>query len=172
MLMVVAGRKWIAIAAIAAILVSGVAAAGEGVPGAGVVPMPAHIESRSGAFAIRAGIRILIPRDPRAARVARYFADLLQQTHGIKLETEESGTAKLPHAIVFQLDRPPAVFSKAPSSPEGYTVDISSDRIKLSANDPRGLLYAAVTLWQLCASNRTPGDAWAHARLRAALPVP
>jgi hexosaminidase len=159
MLMVVAGRKWIAMAAIAAILVSGVAAAGEGVPGAGVIPMPAHIESRGGAFAIRAGIRILIPRDPRAARVARYFADLLQKTHGIKLETEESGTAKLPHAIVFQLDRPPAVFSEAPSSPEGYTVDISSDRIKLSANDPRGLLYAAVTLWQLCASNRTAGDA-------------
>jgi hexosaminidase len=152
MLMVVAGRKWIAMAAIAAILVSGLAAAGVGMPGAAVVPIPAHIESRSGAFAIRAGMRILIPRDPRAARVARYFADLLQQTRGIKLEIEESATAKLPHAIVLELDPPAAVSSKALSSPEGYTVDISSERIELSANDPRGLLYAAVTLWQLCTS--------------------
>lgn len=145
-------------AAIAAIGVSGLAAAGGGVPGAGLIPMPAHIESRSGAFAIRAGMRISIPRDPRAARVARYFADLLQQTQGIKLETEESGTAKVPHAIVFTLDpRAPGV-SKASSGPEGYTVDISPDRIKLSASDPRGLLYAAVTLWQLCTSNQTSGD--------------
>jgi hexosaminidase len=145
-------------AAIAAIMVSAVAAAGVAVPGAGLIPIPAHIESRSGAFAIRAGMRISIPRDPRAARVARYFADLLQQTQGIRLETEESGTAKVSHAIVFTLDSRATGVSKASSAPEGYTVDISPDRIKLSASDPRGLLYAAVTLWQLCTANRTSDD--------------
>jgi hexosaminidase len=34
-------------------------------------------------------------------------------------------------------------------NPEAYALDVSPQRIVLSASDPRGLLYAAVTLWQL-----------------------
>jgi hexosaminidase len=128
----------------------------------GVIPAPAHVESRPGAFVIRAGTHLSIPRDPRAARVARYFADLLQKTRGIQLATDESGAGHAAHSIVFRLDARPAASARASSStgsnPEAYAVDISGDRIVLSASDPRGLLYAAVTLWQLCTSGEAQGD--------------
>jgi hexosaminidase len=122
-----------------------------------VIPAPAHVEPRSGGFTIRAGTR-LSPQDPRAARVARYFADLLQKTRGIKLATGASGADPTARSIVFKLDARAAGSSKASSNPEAYAVDISSDRIVLSASDPRGLLYAAVTLWQLSTSGQAHDD--------------
>ena len=123
-----------------------------------VIPAPAHVESRPGAFVIRASTQLTIPRDPRAARAARYFADLLQKTRGIQLATDESGAGHIAHSIVFRLDALAAGSSKTSSrtesNPEAYSVDISPNRIILSARDPRGLLYAAVTLWQLCTASQ------------------
>jgi N-acetyl-beta-hexosaminidase len=146
-------------------------------PPISVIPLPAHVEPRSGSFAIRAGTRIAIPRDPRATRVARYFSQLMLSTRGIRLDvspaagdnssasmrpTPEAGANSFastqpvrsaPGVIVFDL-RPASAAQSAASatssrSPEAYTLDIRPGRIVLSATDPRGLLYAAVTLWQL-----------------------
>src|SRR6266404_3590391 len=89
-----------------------------------VIPLPAQIESRDGGFAIGAGTRLAIPADPRAARVARYFVDLMQKTRGIKLETVSGASG----AVVFRLGPP-----DGKSNPEAYTLDISSDRAVLSA---------------------------------------
>src|SRR2546430_1860240 len=162
------GVKWcatIAIAPFVALWVGGTASAGASGQ-LSVIPQPSHVDVRSGAsgahappyqpFAIRDGTRLSTPRNPRVARVARYFAALLQETRGIKLASEVSGAhsesdsarARSP-AIVFRLVAPSVAASP---SPEAYVIDVSSDRILLSASDPRGLLYAAVTLWQLCTS--------------------
>src|SRR3984893_16497631 len=158
MLMGGAGLKWIVMAATVALMVGGGARAA--VPA--VIPAPAHVESRSGAFVIRTGTRLLIPRDPRAARAPRYFADLLQQTRGIRLATDESRAGHAAHSIVFRLDARRTASSKTSSNtesnPEAYAIDISPDRIVVSANDQRGLLYAGVTLWQLCTSGEAQGD--------------
>ncbi len=144
-----------------------------------VIPQPADIEFRAGIFAIRTGTRLSFPHDPRAARVARYFAQLMQDTRGIKLEMS-AGTAAA-HGIVLKLEArqpsaaasnlgPAAGDSSAAdgdtgdephvsssgargANPEGYAIDVSADHIVLSASDPRGLLYAAVTLWQLGTSH-------------------
>jgi hexosaminidase len=158
MLMGGAGLKWIVMAATVALMVGGGVRAA--VPG--VIPAPAHLESRSGAFVIRTGTQLLIPRDPRAARAARYFADLLQQTRGIRLATDESRAGHAAHSIVFRLDArrtaSPKSSASTESNPEAYAIDISPDRMVVSASDPRGLLYAGVTLWQLCTSGETQGD--------------
>jgi hexosaminidase len=157
-----------------------------------VIPLPAHVEPRNGSFAIRAGTRIAIPRDPRAARVARYFAELMLATQGIQLNVgpiagvstsrvpapatgvdssgvsapaagsdspRVSGPASLrpagsvPGVIVFELrsvaPAPNATGATSSRNPEAYTLDVRPGRVVLSATDPRGLLYAAVTLWQL-----------------------
>jgi hexosaminidase len=119
-----------------------------------LIPAPAMVESRDGVFAIRAGTRISIPRDPRAAGSARFFAELLQQTRGTRLEVVERSDATAPvHSILFRFD-PQAVGS----SPEGYAIDVSSRQIVVSAADARGLLYGAVTLWQLCTSDAAHSD--------------
>jgi hexosaminidase len=122
-----------------------------------VIPKPVRVEAHSAprgadspryrSFAIRDGTRLSIPRDPRAARVARYFAALLQETRGIKLAEASAGS------IVFRLV--PRSVTASPS-PEAYVIDVSGDRIVVSASDPRGLLYGGVTLWQLCSSDEIP----------------
>ena len=174
------GLKWIGVGVTAALAfcgggsVAGEMGASEQNSGAGaerdvrvsVIPQPARVESRSGVFAIRSGTRISITRDPRAARVAGYFAELLQQTRGIKLANHASGDEHSLHSIVFKLNARPRAPAEASANAaanaaaivEAYTIDISSDRIVLSADDPRGLLYAAVTLWQLCTSGGGSGD--------------
>src|SRR5215470_9549902 len=78
-----------------------------------IIPQPAGIEPRPGVFVIRAGTRLSIPRDPRAARVAHYFASLLQETSGMKL----TGTGGA-HSIAFEL-------APKPSNPEAYSIDIT-----------------------------------------------
>lgn len=122
-----------------------------------LIPVPSHVESRTGAFAIRADTRLAIPRDSGAARVAGYFADLLQRTHGLRLEVgsaahtaSHAAAVSGSRAIVFELHKGSGA---AMFDPESYTLDVSPNRIVLSASDTRGLLYAAVTLWQLTTSS-------------------
>lgn len=124
-----------------------------------LIPVPSHVESRTGVFAIRADTRLAIPRDSGAARVAGYFADLMQKTHGLRLEvgsaaheaSDAAGASAL-HAIVFELHKEPRA---ATPNPESYTLDVGPNGIVLSASDPRGLFYAAVTLWQLTTSSHS-----------------
>jgi hexosaminidase len=120
----------------------------------GLIPMPAHVEFRSGGFAIRAGTGLSIPRDPRAARVARYFADLMRETRGVELKTDQADGHTAADSIAFRL----VGHLSSSSDPEAYSIDVSPQRVVLSASDPRGLLYAAVTLWQLCTSSQASGN--------------
>src|SRR3954465_2576760 len=79
-----------------------------------VIPLPAQVEPRSGSFAIRAGTRIANPRDPRAARVARYFAELMLATQGVRLSMAPAVGPKLSTASV-----PPADANSSAGSAPG-----------------------------------------------------
>ena len=124
------------------------AAAAPVVRQADVIPAPARVAFRDGVFAIHASTLISIPRDPGAARIARYFAGLLEQSRGVRLDVVERSNDSLPAgAIAFRLDQP-----VAGANPESYAIEVAPRQILLSAGDPRGLFYAAVTLWQLTTS--------------------
>ena len=113
-----------------------------------VIPAPARVAFREGFFTVRAGTAISIPRDPETARIARYLAGLLEETRGVRLNVVERSDDSLPEgSIAFRLDE-----AQAGANPESYAIDVSPRRIVLSAGDPRGLFYAAVTVWQLSTS--------------------
>ena len=119
-----------------------------------VIPAPARVEFRSGVFAVRDGTVISFPRDPGAARIARYFADLVEQTWHVHLTPVERSNETAPEdAIVFRFGH------AAESSPESYAIDVAEHRIVAAAGDSRGLFYAAVTLWQLGTSAGANGSA-------------
>jgi hexosaminidase len=130
-------------------------------PAVDVIPAPARVTSGEGVFAFRADTWISLPRDPGVARIARYFGDLLEQTRGVHLRplSGKEVTSAFQAVIVFRLDR-----STSGMSPEAYEIKISSRQVVVSAADPRGLFYGAVTLWQLCTAKTT--DA-AHITLHA-----
>jgi hexosaminidase len=114
-----------------------------------VIPIPAKVALTGDVFAFRADTWISIPPDPRVARIARYFADLLREAPGIQLTARQNASsAGLPASVIeFRLDP-----SAPDDNPESYAIDVSQQRIVASARDPRGLFYAAVTLWELCTS--------------------
>lgn len=116
-----------------------------------VIPEPAFVQLHAGVFVIDDGTRLSASGDPHESRIARYFAELMRTTRHVRLDLAgRTGVAGSANTIVFRIDG--AVGSAAR---EAYTIEIRPTGALLSAADERGLLYAAVTLWQLCTSDMT-----------------
>jgi len=105
-----------------------------------VIPAPAEWRALDGTFTVMARTAISIPSG-REEWTARYFADLVARTRGLSLPVVRTPAAK---AISFSLDAGDRI-----ASDEGYELRITPSGITVSARDPRGLFYGAVTLWQL-----------------------
>ncbi|MGN7726856.1 beta-N-acetylhexosaminidase [Luteimonas sp. 22616] len=119
-------------------------------PPLSLIPEPASLALREGAFELRADTP-LVAADPRAAQVARQFAGYLQRSRGIAPQIRDTAAGDA-SAIEFRI-APVA----ADASPEAYSLDVSPQRIVVSAGDARGLFYGAVTLWQLATSGVDKG---------------
>jgi hexosaminidase len=115
-----------------------------------LIPLPASVTAREGQFVLRPDTAIY-STDARSAHIARYFTELLRTTHGMVLAARPLPRRAVPgpgapaHAILFRLD-PQA---SAPG-PESYQLEVSRGGVLVSAPEPQGLFYGAVTLWQLC----------------------
>jgi hexosaminidase len=119
-----------------------------------VIPAPASVVPGMGGFRVHAGAPVSTPEDPESHRIATYFAELLHASHGVALKVRTTqGELPPAHAIVFRLD-PQA----RGQTPESYQVDISPEQVVVSAREPRGLFYGAVTLWQLCSGPAVHGE--------------
>jgi hexosaminidase len=122
-----------------------------------LIPEPASLALRDGAFELRADTPLLAS-DPRAAQVARQFADYVERSRGIAPQVHDAAAGDAP-AVEFRI-APMA----AGASPEAYSLDVSPQRIVVSAGNARGLFYGAVTLWQLATADEGDGVV---ARIRA-----
>jgi hexosaminidase len=118
-----------------------------------VIPRPASVSSRPGHFLLRSDTEVYATADAQSQRIATYFTELLRTSHDMalrvrKLPQAEGADSRVPaHAVLFRLD------PQAPgTSPESYQLDVSADAVTISAREPQGLFYGAVTLWQLCSA--------------------
>ena len=118
-----------------------------------IIPAPASVEPRVGTFTIGQGTQIRIAG--RAEEwVAGYFAALVRRSHALTLPVRvPQGADSTARAIVFRLD--PAAPGAAP---EGYQLDVSPERVQVTARDRAGLFYGAVTLWQLSSAPAPGGN--------------
>jgi len=120
---------------------------------ANVIPRPESVTRAEGSFVIAKGGEISFPKDPAAAQIARYLAELLGTNQSVTLRPVEVSAKRVPrHAIELHLVR-----TGTNGAPEGYTLEINAERAAVTASDPRGLFYGAVTLWQLCPAGAAPG---------------
>ncbi|WP_425501442.1 family 20 glycosylhydrolase [Pseudoxanthomonas yeongjuensis] len=131
-----------ALAALAAIPLGAMAANNTALAEPALIPAPASMQRHAGNFLVgpTTPVRAL---DPQARAAADQFASLVARTHALQLKVQEAG-GDHKGAIDFRID-PEA----AGANPESYTLDADPQRIVVSARDPRGLFYGAVTLWQL-----------------------
>jgi N-acetyl-beta-hexosaminidase len=110
--------------------------------GAVLVPAPLRVEEGTGTFRVTSGMNVSANGDG----IARYFVELMERSRGIRLEGRAADNAP----IHFAID--PAAGTE---NPESYEVRITSRGILVSAREPRGLFYGAVTLWQLLTPEST-----------------
>jgi hexosaminidase len=111
----------------------------------GVIPLPAEIIPETGSFSVDPTTTVRVPRGDRDAdNAARYLVELWTRSNGLTLPVSMSATgshAPPTHMIAFRRQRG--------FGPEAYGLEITPQQITVSASSAAGLLYGAVTLWQL-----------------------
>jgi hexosaminidase len=134
---------------------------------ADVIPAPAQVIPGRGAFLVTERTVVWLPRDPGASESARYFVDLLRRAHrGWLTAIVGSPGRTAGPVIVFNLERAPPG-----ANPESYEINVTPRRVVVSAGDRRGLLYGAVTLWQLCTAGMGAPATGAQSARRITLPA-
>jgi hexosaminidase len=107
-----------------------------------LLPLPSHVTEHRGAFRLSPSEAIRVPpRDKGAATAAHYLSDLLRTSNAIRLPVREGRGA-----VRF--------LRKRGFAAEGYSVSSNLDGIAVAASTDAGLLYGAVTVWQLATGER------------------
>ena len=112
-----------------------------------LVPFPADITPRAGAFTLKTGVALCAPDgDIEARGVAVQLRAMLKRAHpagGPALRiADHRHPCPAEGAIVFERTKPEA-------SPEAYDVTVDDRRVTITAATRQGLFYGAVTMWQL-----------------------
>jgi hexosaminidase len=115
-------------------------ALGAALPARAVIPEPAAIETRPGALTLVTGTPVYAPGgDEGARRAARILQALSRRTGGPDLVLAD----RPPRGTSIRLERHTGL------APESYRLAITARGVRIEAGDDAGLLYGAVTLWQL-----------------------
>ncbi|HEY2627804.1 MAG TPA: beta-N-acetylhexosaminidase, partial [Usitatibacter sp.] len=133
--------------AIACSLAALSAAAGE----LAIVPVPASVQRHEGTFALSEQVPVVVAAAGKdSLRVGENLASLLNRSHGLTLAV--SAGAPRDGAIVLEHDR------RAGAGAEAYRLDVTPQRITISASTAVGLFRGVTTLWQMVPPRGTAGD--------------
>jgi hexosaminidase len=118
-----------------------------------ITPRPLLGEMRPGAsITLTNGDPVVVARgDVGARRVARYLADLVLKTRGLRFATAARASRS---AVTITLER-----GGGRSDDEGYTLDVSDHGVRIVASSDAGLFYGAVSFWQMITANGGTGAA-------------
>jgi hexosaminidase len=109
-----------------------------------ILPAPARVTQLAGEFVLTERTRIASGSSGDADWVAQYFLDLLRRTRGLALSVDvTAGATRQDPGIALLID--PSV----PPVAGAYRLEIDPSGVTVSARDRAGLLYGAVTLWQM-----------------------
>lgn len=107
-----------------------------------IVPNPASIVAGSGVFVVSGQTALVIPpHDAGARSAAAFLSDLLDRTKAVHVKRSLGS----PRGEIIELQRGPVPTAGL----ESYRLEVRTDRILIRAPTDAGLLYGALTLWQL-----------------------
>jgi hexosaminidase len=104
-----------------------------------VIPLPAHVATGQGSFALDRNVRIVAPADKRAQEIAAFLRDGIRDQSGLALRTGKAG--KRP-SIELRID--PSIRGE-----EAYRLSVTPQQVVIAAADDRGLFWGVQTLRQL-----------------------
>ncbi len=117
----------------------------------GVIPAPAKAMPGSGGFGVDSTVVMRVPpHDRDAEAAARYLADLWTRTNGLTLPVRAGPSEG--HAPTIEFKR------RSGYRREAYRIEVTPQRIIVSATFSAGLFYGAVTLWQLLPAGSKDGQ--------------
>jgi hexosaminidase len=123
---------------------------------ASIIPIPQVLTPRPGTLRVTSRTP-LRAASPVALPAARYLAQLVRMTPGIALHPVVAAAGAAANgvgSISLQID------PQAPGTdPESYQLEVDGQGARISARDPRGLLYGALTLWELMGGTGATPDA-------------
>jgi hexosaminidase len=110
-----------------------------------LIPFPARFSGGAGRFGLTTATRILTTaKDPAQLAAAQLLATQLKATSGLPIANVPSTPALLKGKhIVFEKH------TEGRCGPEGYTLRVTPDAVRLTAETPKGYFYAVQTLMQL-----------------------
>jgi hexosaminidase len=108
-----------------------------------VIPWPRSLDEGDGAFVPQPGLSIGVPDggDAEVRRLGDLLAGYLHELTGVDVSRGTDGR------VVVR------VRADAPGGAESYRLEVTPERIELTAREPRGLFYAIQTLRQLVAAS-------------------
>ena len=107
-------------------------------------PEPAQIKEGQGAFALAEKTAIVYaPKAPDGEASAKFLADVWRAATGLPLAVKK-GSSSGKGVIVLE-----AMAAGESLSPEGYTLSVTPERVRLAGADAAGLFYGVQTLRQL-----------------------
>ncbi|MGH8494960.1 MAG: family 20 glycosylhydrolase [Gammaproteobacteria bacterium] len=118
-----------------------------------MIPRPNRIEPSPAPFLLGPSTAIVARGSEDARWTAVWLAELLERTAGIEPEVTNAASASA-NAIVLEIAP-----LRGSQDGEAYRLDVSPERITVTANRVAGLLYGAVTVWQLATAGPRQGDA-------------
>lgn len=115
-----------------------------------MIPIPAHVQTKDGAFTFKKKCEIYIDADnPALRRIARHLAGYLSEYASIEsVIVEAKGGAPAAGAIVITTHNADKDLGE-----EGYDVSIAADGVTLRGPSARGLFWGVQTLRQLLLSH-------------------
>ena len=140
-----------------------------------LVPQPAHLEPREGAFELNRQTRLLLsdPTNERLRTTAELLATLVRDAAALPLRVGElparaAGTSSRPHnAIVLRLTG--EADAEAPAG--RYQLDVTPEGAVVTAASPRGIFYGVQTLRQLLPGEVEQGLGYDDGQVRWELPA-
>ena len=113
-----------------------------------VTPAPRSAVAHDGTLRLDDATVIVVPAgDAEARAAADHLADLLKRTRSLTVTVREGGTDAEGGAVVFR---------RGEAAADAYRLEVAPGGAVVTAGDAGGLLYGAVTLWQL--ATQTDGD--------------
>ncbi len=114
---------------------------------AAIIPAPRELITAEGQFVVTRQTPVSFESGSAGEAAARHLGDLMKRTRNFDLRFDAPAKPDTKGVIRFELTA-----GESRDGQEGYSLNISPERMVVSAADSRGLFYGAVTLWQLMTS--------------------
>jgi hexosaminidase len=115
----------------------------------GIIPLPVSMQVLSGQFILTPETKIIYPAgNEEIKKIAEYMNQLVYKSAGFQLNLSDSDKP-VKNSVQLLTGEFPDI------GREGYILKSSRKGVQISANEPNGLFYGVITLWQLFPTNNT-----------------